>query len=128
MSFEWDNREVQRYNLIQSFTPAIFWHYVSNQFFPLKTYDYAQNYEEHFDEEIRTKLCNRDITQKDMMSLYNLDNFKERIAMTKEKFMTEQLLESSVLPIINDQNNISKADDKIQIEDNKSKNDPNNVD
>lgn len=55
MSFEWNNREIQRYNLGQSFTPAIFWHYVSNQYFPLNTYDLAQNFEEHFDENIRAK-------------------------------------------------------------------------
>ena len=31
-----------------------------------------------------------------MMSLYNLDLFKDRVAMCKEMFMTEQLIETSV--------------------------------
>ena len=128
MSFEWDNREVQRFNLIQSFTPAIFWHYVSNQFFPLNTYELAQDYGKHFEEKIRTKLCNKEIAQKDLMSLYNLDSFKERVRTSKEKFMTEQLLETSVLPIINDQANTFKVEENDQLEDNKLKNDPNNVD
>jgi hypothetical protein len=128
MSFEWDNREVQRYNLIQSFTPAIFWHYVSNQYFPLNFFETAQNFEEHFDDNIRAKLCQREISNKDLMSLYNLDMFKDRMVMSKEKFMTEQLLESSVLPVINENSNTPSKDTSTQLEDVKPKNDPNNVD
>lgn len=81
MSFEWDNREVQRYNLFQNMTPAIYWHFVSNQFFPLKTYDLAQNFEEHFEENIRSKLIHRKLPENEFMSLYNLDHFKERVEM-----------------------------------------------
>lgn len=127
MTFEWDNRDVQRYSLIQSFTPAIFWHYVSNQYFPLKFYDTAQNFEEHFDDEIRAKLCLKDIPKGDMLSLYNLDMFKERISMCKEKFMTDQLLETSVMPMINDGINTPSKGSTTQLEDTKPKNDPHNV-
>jgi hypothetical protein len=72
MSFEWDNREVQRYNLCQNLTANIFWHLVSNQFFPLNTFDIAQNFEEYFDEEIRQKYLNHDIKEKEFLSLYNV--------------------------------------------------------
>lgn len=128
MSFEWDNREIQRYNLGQNLTPSIFWHYVSNQFFPLNTYNLAQNYEELFDEEIREKLLDREIDQKECLSLYNVDNFKERIKMCKEKYMIEQLLESSVLPVISDQQNIEKVEQKTEKDDIKAKNDTNTTD
>lgn len=88
----------------------------------------AQNFEEHFDKEIRDKLCNKPISDKEMLSLYNIDNFDERIKMCKEKYMTEQLLETSVLPVISDQQNISKIEQKDQLEDIKSKSDSNSTD
>jgi hypothetical protein len=98
MSFEWDNREVQRYNLFQNMTPTIYWHFVSNQFFPLKTFDLAQNFEEHFQENIRSKFINHELTEKEFMSLYNLDHFKDRVEMLKEKHNTEQLFETIATP------------------------------
>ena len=128
MSFEWDNKDVQRYNLSQKLTSSIFWHYVSNQYFPLKTFDYAQNMHEHFDNEIREKLWNKEISQKEMLSLYNIDNFDERIKMCKEKFMTEQLLQTSVLPIINDQQSPPVLEQKNIPDETKSKDDANNID
>ena len=113
---------------MQNFTPAIFWHYVSLQYFPLNFYTIAENFEEHFDDEIRGKLCLKDIPKSDMLSLYNLDMFKERISMCKEKFMTDQLLETSVIPMINDGTNTPSKGSTTQLEDTKPKNDPHNVD
>ena len=126
MTFEWDNRDVQRYNLFQHLTPTIYWHYVSNQYFPLNFYETAQNFEEYFEDEVRDKLCNKEITLKDMMSLYNLDVFKDRVAMGKEMFMTEQLIETSAHPITKDGSNEDKNKDTDKINE-KEKNDPNNI-
>lgn len=128
MSFEWNNREIQRYNLYQNLSPSIFWHYVSNQYFPLKTYIYAQNFDEYFEEEVREKFLDREIDQKEILSLYNIDQFTDRTKMCKEKFMIEQLLESSVIPVLNDQQNVSRVEQKIDQEDIKSRNDANNTD
>lgn len=128
MSFEWDNKDVQRYNLPQKLTSSIFWHYVSNQYFPLKTFDFAKDLCKHFDAEIREKLWNKELPQREMLSLYNIDNFDERIKMCKEKFMTEHILQTSVLPIINEQQNAAAVEQKTQIDEVKSKDDANNID
>ena len=63
-----------------------------------------------------------------MLSLYNIDNFDERIKMCKEKFMTEHILQTSVLPIINEQQNAAAVEQKTQIDEVKSKDDANNID
>ena len=109
LSFEWDNKEIQRYSLGRELTAGIYWHLVSNQFFPLNSYNLMQNFEEHFDENIRQQLLDREIPEKELLSLYNIDNFKERMEMIKNKFMTEQLLQSSVLPVIKDDKTANKA-------------------
>lgn len=106
MSFEWNDREVQRYNLFQNLSPVIYWHFISNQFFPLKTFDLAQNFEEHFEEQIRQKMLNREIPEQEYLSLYNIDNFRERVKMVKEKYLTEQLLETSVIPMMNEKESV----------------------
>ena len=116
------------YNLSQKLTSSIFWHYVSNQYFPLKTFDFAQDLWKHFDAEIREKLWNKEIPQREMLSLYNIDNFDERIKMCKEKFMTEHILQTAVLPIINDQQNIAAIEQKAVTDESKSKDDANNID
>lgn len=96
LTFEWDRREVQRYQLGQSLTSNLFWHIVSSQYFPLNTYNLAQNFEKFYEEEVENKLLKRKIKEKEFMSLFNLDQYSEGIQMWKDKFVTSQLLENPV--------------------------------
>lgn len=50
--------------------------------------------------------------------------FQERIVMSKDKYMTEQLIETSIMPVINENSNTNSQ----QLEDVEVKNDPNNID
>ena len=106
-------------------TSNIYWHIISSQFFPLNTFNLAQDFETFYNEEISKKFLNKEIVEEEFLSLENLDKFSERILGWKEKFINDQLSETLFDPLnSNDKNNMEETK-QMEVE---GKEDPNDID